>query len=110
MGKEILMFGNIEIEKNKFYLHTTPIFLGDLVIEKVLISNKISFGEKNYKYFIGYLHNGNKVKPWYIMLQKTSAYVSYDGQGKWMYFLIEDDDFLEKYNSIWDKMSADVRK
>ena len=44
------------------------------------------------------------------MLQKTSAYVSYDGQAKWMYFLIEDDDFLEKYNSIWDKMSADVRK
>ena len=27
MGKEILTFGNIEIEKNKFYLHKPPIFL-----------------------------------------------------------------------------------
>ena len=35
------------------------------------------------------------------MLPKTSAYVkSYDGQTKWMYVLIEDDDLLEKYNAI----------
>ena len=26
MGKEILTFGNIKIEKNKFYRHKTPIF------------------------------------------------------------------------------------
>ena len=26
MGKEILMFTNIVIEKNKFYHHKTPIF------------------------------------------------------------------------------------
>ena len=45
------------------------------------------------------------------MPPKTSAYVkSYDGQTKWMYFLIEDDDLLEKYNTIWDKVSADIKK
>ena len=49
MGKEILTFGNIEIEKNKFHRCKTPIFLKDADIEKVLVSNKISFGEKNYK-------------------------------------------------------------
>ena len=27
-----------------------------------------------------------------------------------IYFLIEDDDLLEKYNSIWDKVSADMTK
>ena len=27
MGKEILTFGDIEIEKNKFYHHKTPISL-----------------------------------------------------------------------------------
>ena len=109
MGKEILTFGNIEIEKSKFYRSKTPIFLKDVDIEKVLVSNKISFGEKNYKYFIGYLYNDNKVKPLHIMLPKTSAYVkSYDGQTKWMYFLIEDDDLLEKYNTIWNKVSSDI--
>ena len=49
MGKEILSFGNTEIEKNKFYCHNTPIFFGDVDIEKVLVSKKIYFGEKNYK-------------------------------------------------------------
>ena len=73
----------------------------DVDLEKVLVSNKISFGEKSYKYFIGYLCNYHKVKPLHIMLPKASAYVkSYDNQTKWMYFLIENDDLLEKHNTI----------
>ena len=27
-----------------------------------------------------------------------------------MYFFIEDDDLLEKYDTIWDKVSADIKK
>ena len=27
-----------------------------------------------------------------------------------MHFLIENDELLEKYNTIWDKVSADIRK
>ena len=77
---------------------------------KVLLFNKISFGEKNCKYFIDYLYNDHKVKSLY-MLPKTNAYViGCDIQTKWMYFLNEDDDFLEKYNTIWDKVSADIKK
>ena len=45
------------------------------------------------------------------MLPKTSAYVkSYNAQTKWMYFMIKDDDLLEKYNTIWNKVSADIKK
>ena len=64
---------------------------------------------KNTKYFIGYLYNDHKVSLLQITLTKTSAYVkSYDGQIKLMHFLIEKDDLLEKYNTIWDKVSADL--
>ena len=43
------------------------------------------------------------------MVRKTSAYVkSYDRQTKWMYFMVEDNDLLEKYTTIWDKVSADI--
>ena len=57
------------------------------------------------------MHNDSKVKPLHIMLPKTSAYVkSYDGQTKWMYFLFKGDDLLEKFNTIWDKVSADINK
>ena len=45
------------------------------------------------------------------MLSKLRAYVkSSDGQTKWMYFLIEDDGLLEKYNTIWDKVRRDIKK
>ena len=53
MGFEIE--NGIEIDKNKFYGHKSPIFKKDVDIEKVLVSNKIFSDEKNYKYFIGYL-------------------------------------------------------
>ena len=35
---------------------------------------------------------------------------SYDEQTKWTYFLIADDRLLEKYNAIWDKVGADIKK
>ena len=45
------------------------------------------------------------------MLLKTNAYVkSYDGQTKWMYFLIKDDDLLERYNTLSDKFGTDIKK
>ena len=97
--------------KKKNYCRKSPAHLRDVDIEKVLVFNKISFGEKNYKYFIGYLYDDHKVKSLHIMLPKTTAYVkSYDGQTKWVYILIEVDDLLEKYNTIWDKVSADIKK
>ena len=45
------------------------------------------------------------------MLFKTSAHVkSCDRQTNWMYFLIEGDGLLEKDNTIWDNVSADIKK
>ena len=81
--------------------------------EKVLVSNKIFFGKKNHKYFIGYLYNDNKVMKLHNMLPKTRAYVKiYDGQTKWMYFLTEDDneDLWDNFNTISDEVSADIKK
>ena len=45
------------------------------------------------------------------MFPNTKAYAkSYDSQTKGMYFLIEGDDLLEKYNNTWDKFGADIKK
>ena len=53
----------------------------------------------------------DKVKPLHIILIKSSVYVkSYDEQTEWIYFLIEDDDLLEKYNTIWDQVRAGIKK
>ena len=110
MGKEILTFGDIELKSDKFFRHNSPVLLREVDTEKVLVSNKIPFGEKNYKYFIDCLYNYHKFKSLKIMLPKASAYVkSYDGQNKWIYFLIGDDEFLEKHNTIRDNVSADTK-
>ena len=47
MGKEILTFGDNEIEKRFFDRQKNPIFVKNVDIEKVLASNKISSFEKS---------------------------------------------------------------
>ena len=49
MGKEILTFRDIDIDNTKFYHNKDPISLKDEDIEKVLVYNKLCFGEKGYK-------------------------------------------------------------
>ena len=105
MGKEIIMFDDIEIEKHKFYRYESPI--SEVDIDNVLVSNKSYYGEKNYKYFIGYFCGDYKINLLSIMLPRTRAYVkSSDCQIKWMSFLFEGDDLMEKYNTICNKVSA----
>ena len=58
MGKEILTFGDIGIEKNKFYRRKSPVPVRGVDIEKVRIT-----------------YDDDKVKPLDIMLSETSAYV-----------------------------------
>ena len=65
--------------------------MGDVDVKKALVSNDVSFCEKNYKYFIGYLYNDNKVKLWCHKASQPN------GQPKWVYFVIEDDYLLEKH-------------
>ena len=45
------------------------------------------------------------------MLFKTSPYVKrFGGQTEQINLLIEDDELIEKYNTIWDKVSADIKE
>ena len=110
MGKVTLTFGDIENEKKTNFTAIKVLFFQKVQILKQYL-RKNFLVKKNYKYFIGCLHNDHKFKQLHIILPKTSADAkSYDEQTKWMYFFIEDDDLLERYNTIWDKISADIKK
>ena len=54
MHKKIKTLGETEVEKHQFHKHKKPISLYDVDINKVLVSNKVSFGERGFKHFIGY--------------------------------------------------------
>ena len=57
------------------------------------------------------MYHDHKIQPLHIMPPKTSTYVkSHDCQTKWMYFLIKDEDLIEKCNTILDKVSNDIKK
>ena len=48
MVQEILTFGDIEIEKHKFNQHKSGILIGDVDINKIIISSKVPFGKKRF--------------------------------------------------------------
>ena len=101
----------MEFKKRDFTCYKSPALLSDVYIKKVSGSNKITSAKKINKHFIGYLYNDHKVKPLNMLLPKTSTYgKSYDGETIWMYNLIEDDDLLKKYNTVWNKVSVDISK
>ena len=102
IGKEILTFVDIETGKHKCYCQKNLISLEEVDIDNVSVSNKISSGKKKIinTLLVTYVMI-IKIKPLHEMLPKMRMYVkSYDGQTKWMYFLTEDDDLLNKSNTI----------
>ena len=54
MDKKVIKFGDTEIEKHEFHQHKSPILRNNIDINKIVVSNKVSFGKKGFKYSIGY--------------------------------------------------------
>ena len=82
------------------FIVITPNFLNDLKIDNILASNKISFEEKNYKYFIGYLDK-SKIKPLTIFSPKTNAYMrSCDGATKSAFFQLKVKHYLKNITTF----------
>ena len=54
MDNTIIKFGDIEIKKPKFRPHKRLISIKNKDIDKTVVSNKVSFDKKSFKYFIGY--------------------------------------------------------
>ena len=73
-------------------------------IDQIVISDKFKDSDDGFKYFIGY-KEGEIVKPLCIILPQMTGYIKYfENGGKNMSFVIKDDDVLDKYNEIWDKI------
>ena len=74
------------------------VFQEDVDIDNILIFEKISLGGKNRKYFINYMDEYYKIRPFCMILPKTNACVKcYHNETKWIYFLTEDHELSEKY-------------
>ena len=68
MEKTIINLGDIEIKKQKLYLHKRPNSIDTIDVNKIVVSNKNTF-----QYFICY-KNPNRIRPLLIPLPKMSAF------------------------------------
>ena len=64
MDKKTVKSDDSEINEYKFYQNKSPILIRNLDISKIVVSNKLPFGKKKFKSFIGYKDSG-KVRPAY---------------------------------------------
>ena len=72
IGKDIAMSGDTQIKKLKFNQHKSPISIGNVDINTILVSNKVPFHKNDFKYFNNYTCD-RKVKLLCAMLPKMSA-------------------------------------
>ena len=104
MSEKTLKFNNIRLNKKEFHKSKQPIDLNLINIDQIVVFDKFKHSDDGFKYFIGY-KEGEIVKPLCIILPQMSGYIKYfENGGKNMPFMIKDDNVLDKYNRIWDKI------
>ena len=85
--KNVIVFGNIEIEKRTFHYRQNLILLEDS--DKIQVSGMVSSGEENYHRFTDYNDDDYKIKP---------------------LRLVRADKLLKKYTDIWIKVINSITK
>ena len=104
MSEKTLKFDIIVVNKKEFHKSKQPIDLDLVNLDQIVISNKFKHSDDFLKYFIGY-REGEIVKPLCIILRQMSGYMTYfENSGKSMSFVTKNDDVLNKYNEIWNKI------
>ena len=110
MSEKTINFGDKEINKKDFYNNKKQFNIKDIDTNKILISKPESYGKSNMKkYIIGY--NDSTIIPLQLFLPKMTGYLKIfeDGTRK-MSFLTDNNEFLERYAKIWEKISDLIRK
>ena len=97
------------LKLNIKYQYKNPILINNIDSNKIVVSNKVSFGKKDFKYFTGY-KDAKKVRSLCIFLPKMSAYRRDFDKTKCMTFLIKNDNLLETYKEIWEKVRNSIKK
>ena len=92
MSEKTLKFNNIRLSKKEFHKSKELIDLMSVIVDQIVVSDK----------FIGYLE-GRIAKPLCIILPQMSGSIKYfENGGKYMSFLLKDDNVWEKYQQICD--------
>ena len=104
MSEKTLRFDNIRVNKKEFHKSKQPIDLKSVDVNQIVVSDRFKHSDEGFKCFIGY-QGDEIVKPLCIILLQMSVYIRYfENGGKNGGFMVKDDNVLDKYNKIWDKI------
>ena len=104
MSEKTLKFDNIVVNKKEFRKSKQPINLDLVDLDQIVIFDKCKHSDDNFKYFTGY-REGEILKQLCVILPQMSGYIKcFENGGKNMSFVTKDDDVLDKYNEIWNKI------
>ena len=105
MSEQTLKFGDIVVNEKEFHASKQAIALNLVNTNKIVVSDKFKHSDDGFKYFIGYLHDDNVIRPLRIILPQMSGYIKYlDNGGKNMSFKVEDESMYLKCTGIWNKI------
>ena len=108
MREETLKFHSIRVNKKEFHKSKQPHDLHLINENEIVASDKFKHSDHVFEYLIGY-KEGEVVKPLCIILPQMSGYVKYfENGGKNMSFEVKNDDVLDKYHEVWDKIKGEL--
>ena len=106
-SEKTLKFGNIRVNKKEFHKSNQPSDLDLVNVDQIVVSNssiKFRHNDDGFNYFTVYKED-EIVKMLCIILPQMTGYMKYfENREKNMSFVIKDDDVLDKYNEIWEKI------
>ena len=110
MSERTINFGDKKNYKKDFYNSKKQFDIKDIDTNRILISKPESYGKNNMrKSIIGY--NDNTIIPLQLFLPKMTGYLNIFEDGtKKMSFLTDNNEFLERYTKIWEKISDLIDK
>ena len=104
MSEKTLKVNNIRVNKKEFHKSKQPINLDLVNVDQMVVPGRFKHKDDGFKYFIAY-KEGEIVKPLCIILLHLTGYMKYfENGGRKHVFCNKDDDGLDKYNEIWDKI------
>ena len=94
----------LELTKENSMNLSKPIDLDLINVDQIVVSDKFKHNDGSFKYFIRY-KEVEIVKPICIILPQMTGYIKYfEKGGKNTSFVIKDENVVDKYNEIWDKI------
>ena len=101
MNPQEMKFGNASVDKKGFYSSKHTVLLGEVELDKIVVSNKSKINDMTCKYYVGY-NNGDIIRPLCVIMPQMIGYIKYfDNGGKHLSFVSKDESVYVKYNEIW---------